>query len=71
MFKKEKNPKGKVTEALPNTRFRVEMENGKEIIAYLAGKIRKNRVQIIIGDTVEVVLDPNGGKDTNRIVWRK
>ena len=68
---KEKNPTGVVTEALAGTRFRVEMDDGKEIIAYLAGKLKVRRINIVIGDKVEVVLDPLGGTATNRIVWRK
>ncbi len=54
--------KGEVTEALPSTLFRVMMEDGQEILAYLSGKMRMNRIKVLIGDSVEVVLDPYGGK---------
>ena len=54
--------KGEVTEALPSTLFRVLMEDGQEILAYLSGKMRMNRIKVLIGDSVEVVLDPYGGK---------
>ena len=60
--------RGVVTEALPSTLFRVMMENEKEILAYLSGKMRMHRIKILIGDQVEVVLDPYGGK--GRIVKR-
>ena len=52
---------GVVTEALPNALFRVELRE-EEILAYLSGKMRLNRIKVIIGDSVEVVLDPSGGK---------
>lgn len=61
---------GEVIEALPQAQFRVQIA-GEKYICYLAGKIKQNRIQIVIGDIVEVVLDPAGGKTTNRIVWRK
>ena len=54
---------GTVVEALPNTLFRVELDNSKEIIlAYLAGKMRMNRIRVLIGDKVELELDPYGGR---------
>jgi len=54
---------GTVVEALPNTLFRVELENTKEVIlAYLAGKMRMNRIRVLIGDRVELELDPYGGR---------
>lgn len=58
---------GVVTEALPNAFFRVKLKE-EEILAYLSGKMRLNRIKVIIGDSVEVVLDPYGGK--GRIVRR-
>lgn len=60
--------RGVVTEALPSTLFRVMMDDQKEILAYLSGKMRMHRIKILIGDQVEVVLDPYGGK--GRIVKR-
>lgn len=51
-----------VTEALPNTQFRVELSDGKEIIAYMAGKMRMHRIKVLIGDKVELILDEYGGK---------
>lgn len=53
---------GIVTEALPNTLFRVDIGNDKIIIAYLAGKMRMHRIKVLVGDKVEVLLDPYGGK---------
>ena len=43
---------GKVTQALANTQFKVKLENGHEIIAHIAGRIRKNFIRILPGDTV-------------------
>jgi len=53
---------GTITEALPNTLFRVSMGEDKEILAYLSGKMRLNRIRVLVGDRVEVILDPYGGK---------
>lgn len=53
---------GYVVEALPNTMFRVELENGEVILAYLSGKMRLNRIRVLIGDKVEMEMDPYGGK---------
>lgn len=60
---------GVVTEALPNTLFRVNTESGENVLAYLAGKMRINRIRVLVGDRVELILDPYGGK--GRIVRRK
>jgi translation initiation factor IF-1 len=46
------------------------MDDGKELVAYLAGKLRLKNINVYVGDRVEVVLDPNGGHATHRIVWR-
>ena len=49
---------GTVTQALPNAKFRVELENGHEIIGHTSGKIRQNRITITEGDNVTVELTP-------------
>ena len=73
-LRKEKvlTARGVVTDALPSTLFRVKIEdkteNEKEILAYLGGKMRMHRIKVLIGDSVEVVLDPYGGK--GRIIKR-
>lgn len=59
---------GTVTEVLPNTLFRVKLETGEIIIAYLGGKLRLNRIRIITGDQVSLVLSPDGLK--GRIIYR-
>ncbi len=59
---------GTVIEALPNTMFRVEIDGGKEQIAYLSGKMRIHRIKVLVGDKVAVKLDPYGGK--GRVVKR-
>ncbi|MFA6338875.1 MAG: translation initiation factor IF-1 [Candidatus Paceibacterota bacterium] len=53
---------GVVIEALPNTFFKVRLEDGSEIMTYLSGKMRLNRIRVLIGDRVYVELDPYGGK---------
>ena len=59
---------GIVTEALPDTNFRVKLENDKEILAYLAGKMRLHYIKVMIGDRVAVELSPDGSR--GRIVYR-
>ncbi|GHA51408.1 UNVERIFIED_CONTAM: hypothetical protein GTU68_060258 [Idotea baltica] len=49
---------GVVNELLPNATFRVELENGHEIIATMAGKMRKNRIRVLAGDKVQVQMTP-------------
>jgi len=60
---------GIVVEALPNTQFRVELENGHTILAYLSGKMRKYYIRILLGDKVRVEMsmyDPSRGRITYR-----
>lgn len=61
---------GTVVEDLSNCKYKVELDNGTEITAYIAGKLRKNNIRIIVGDKVELELSPydlyNG-----RITYRK
>ncbi len=58
-----------VVEALPNAMFRVQPKDGNELmIAYLSGKMKLHRIKVLVGDTVQVLLDPYGGK--GRIVKR-
>jgi len=62
---------GTVIEALPNTLFRVDIGDGSQeklVISYLAGKMRMHRIKVLVGDRVEVLLDPYGGK--GRIIKR-
>ena len=61
--------KGKVVEALPNTQFKVELENGLSIIAHISGKMRKHYIRLVPGDTVEVELTPYD-LTKGRIVFR-
>ena len=49
---------GTVVEALPGTQFKVRMDNGHEILAYLAGKMRKFYIRILLGDRVKVEMSP-------------
>ncbi len=49
---------GKVVEALPGTKFKVELENGHTIIAHISGKMRKHYIRLVPGDRVEVEMTP-------------
>jgi len=50
--------RGKVVELLPNAMFRVELENGHEVLGHTAGKMRKNRIRVLVGDEVLCELTP-------------
>jgi len=55
--------KGIIVEALPDTLFRVQIDGSEEIIlAYLAGKMKMNRIRVLVGDKVELDQDQYGGK---------
>ncbi|MGC9399069.1 MAG: translation initiation factor IF-1 [Anaerolineae bacterium] len=70
MAKKEKiEMMGTVTEALKGTKFRVELDNGHEVIAYLSGKMRRYYIRILVGDRVKVELSPYD-LNRGRIVYR-
>ncbi len=60
---------GTVVELLPNTTFRVKLENDHEIIAHSAGKMRKNRIRVLAGDQVRVEMTPYD-LTKGRIVFR-
>ena len=71
-----KNPKknvsrenGIVIEALPSTHFKVKLDNGEEVLAHLAGKMRMYRIKILPGDKVTVEMTPYD-KKRGRIVYR-
>ena len=59
---------GTVEEALPDTLFRVMLDDNSRVLAYLAGKMRKFRIRVLVGDRVGVMPEPYGGKA--RIVKR-
>ncbi len=59
---------GLVVEALPNTEFKIELENKEIIHAYLGGKMKINRIRVLVGDKVQIELNPYEGK--SRIVKR-
>ena len=61
---------GIVKEALPNTMFRVELQNGHMIMAHLSGKMRKHYIRIAPGDSVKVELSPYD-LDKGRIIFRQ
>ena len=61
---------GKILESMPNAMFRVELENGHEILAHISGKIRKNFIRILPGDRVKVEMTPydlSNGRITFRL----
>ncbi len=60
---------GRVIEALPNTIFLVELENGHQITAHISGKLRMNYIRILPGDKVNLELSPYD-LTRGRIVWR-
>jgi translation initiation factor IF-1 len=60
---------GTVVEALPNTVFKVELENGHQILAHISGKLRMNYIKILPGDKVRVELSPYD-LSRGRITWR-
>jgi translation initiation factor IF-1 len=49
---------GTVQEVLPNTQFRVELENGANVLAYAGGRVRQNRIRILAGDRVRLEISP-------------
>jgi translation initiation factor IF-1 len=60
---------GVVDEVMPDTRFRVSLENGHRVIAYVSGKMRKHRIRILAGDKVSIEITPYDlGK--GRIIFR-
>ncbi len=60
---------GTVVEALPNAAFKVELENGKVILAHISGKLRMNYIRILPGDKVTVEISPYD-LTKGRITWR-
>ena len=60
---------GKVIEKLPNTMFRVELENGHVVLAHISGKLRMNYIKILPGDKVTIELSPYD-LSKGRIIWR-
>ena len=61
---------GIVTENLPNATFRVKLDEGDEILAYISGKMRIHRIKILAGDKVKVEMSPYDNK-RGRIVYRE
>ena len=61
---------GTVVEALPGTQFRVKLETGHEVLAYLSGKMRKYYIRILLGDRVKVEMSPYD-LTRGRIVYRQ
>ena len=60
---------GQVVEAMPSTTFRVQLENGHTVLAYLSGRLRKYYIRILLGDRVKVELSPYD-LTRGRIVYR-
>ena len=60
---------GLVVEVLPDARFRVQLENGHQIVAYTAGKMKKNRIKTLAGDRVTVEMSPYD-LEKGRLVFR-
>lgn len=64
----EEKKQGKVIEALPDLKFRVKTEEGKIVFCYLSGRLHRNFIRVIIGDSVEIVVPEQG--EIGRIVRR-
>ena len=60
---------GIVSEALPNTLFKVKLKNGHEVLAHISGKLRMNYIKILPGDKVKIELSPYD-LSKGRITWR-
>ena len=60
---------GVVVETLPSTTFKVELENGHQVLAHISGKLRQNYIKILPGDKVRVELSPYD-LSRGRITWR-
>ena len=60
---------GTVIEALPDTKFKVKLDDEREVLSYLSGKMRMHYIKVMIGDRVTVELSPDGTR--GRIVYRK
>lgn len=60
---------GKVAEVLPNALFRIKLENGISVLGHLAGKLRVNNVNVLLGDTVDVEISTYDVSKC-RIIWR-
>ena len=60
---------GKVVEKLPNAMFKVELENGHQVLAHISGKLRMNYIRILPGDKVTMEMSPYD-LSKGRIIWR-
>ena len=61
---------GVITDDLSNCKYKVVLDNGKELIAYVSGKMRKNNIRVMVGDSVTIEISPYD-LDNGRIVYRK
>ncbi len=68
MARSDDTAKGLIVESMPNTQYRVETPDGDIVRAYLSGKMKKFRINVLVGDKVEYVVDRLG--DNNRIIKR-
>ena len=62
--------RGVVAESLAAGLYRVRLDDGREKLCYVAGKMKHNKIRVLIGDKVDVIVDLYGGTATNRIVKR-
>ena len=69
-MEKDETVEGTVTALPGGGLLSVQLQDGREILAHLAGKMRYNHIRVVIGDRVLVLLDPQGGSTTNRVVRR-
>ncbi len=70
MKEKKVVKEGVVIEALPNANFKVKLEDGKEVLCHISGKMRLNRIKVLPGDKVQVEMTPYD-ESRGRIIYRK
>lgn len=61
---------GVVTDVLPDSRYRVKLDNGHEVMAYSAGRMKKHRIRIVVGDRVDMEMTPYD-LEKARIIYRR
>ncbi len=68
---KEPTELAEVIETMPNLLYKIRLQDGRELIAHMSGKMKLNKIHVLVGDKVDVVVDKFGGKTSNRIVLRR
>lgn len=61
---------GTVVALLPNAQYKIQLDSGEEVLAYTSGKMRLHKIRVLIGNRVQVKLDPYKGTVSNRVIRR-